>query len=141
MNEGRTHGPLPMLLVGLTVVTGLVDAFSYLSLGHVSVANMTGNVVFLGFGLAGVGDVEVVASVVAVLAFAVGAALGGRWGCIAPCGSARTAPGTRPGSRRDRPGVRGHRHPRLPARVAHHPLAFSDDEHCPDRREHPRAVR
>ena len=80
MDEGRTHGPLPVLLVGLTVVTGLVDAFSYLSLGHVFVANMTGNVVFLGFGLAGVGDVEVVASVVAVLAFAVGAAVGGRWG-------------------------------------------------------------
>jgi uncharacterized membrane protein YoaK (UPF0700 family) len=42
----RTHGPLPVLLVCLTVVTGLVDAFSYLSLGHVFVANMTGNVVF-----------------------------------------------------------------------------------------------
>ena len=39
-----------MLLVCLTVVTGLVDAFSYLRLGHVFVANMTGNVVFLGFG-------------------------------------------------------------------------------------------
>ena len=33
---------LVALLVGLTVVTGLVDAFSYLSLGHVFVANMTG---------------------------------------------------------------------------------------------------
>jgi uncharacterized membrane protein YoaK (UPF0700 family) len=51
----RPHGPLPVLLVCLTVVTGLVDAFSYLSLGHVSVANMTGNVVSLGFALAGVG--------------------------------------------------------------------------------------
>lgn len=40
-------------LVGLTVVTGLVDAFSYLVLGNVFVANMTGNVVFLGFALAG----------------------------------------------------------------------------------------
>jgi uncharacterized membrane protein YoaK (UPF0700 family) len=49
----RSHGPLPALLVCLTVVTGLVDAFSYLSLGHVFVANMTGNVVFLGFALAG----------------------------------------------------------------------------------------
>jgi hypothetical protein len=48
-----SHGPLPLLLVCLTVVTGLVDAFSYLRLGHVFVANMTGNVVFLGFGLAG----------------------------------------------------------------------------------------
>ena len=50
--DGR-HGPLPPLLVALTVVTGLVDAFSYLVLGHVFVANMTGNVVFLGFALVG----------------------------------------------------------------------------------------
>jgi uncharacterized membrane protein YoaK (UPF0700 family) len=35
-------------LLGLTVVTGLVDAVSYLRLGRVFVANMTGNVVFLG---------------------------------------------------------------------------------------------
>jgi uncharacterized membrane protein YoaK (UPF0700 family) len=68
----RAHGPLPVLLVGLTVVTGLVDAFSYLSLAHVFVANMTGNVVFLGFGLAGVGDIAIVASLVAILAFTLG---------------------------------------------------------------------
>ena len=55
MAADRPDGPLPVFLVGLTVVTGLVDAFSYLSLGHVFVANMTGNVVFLGFALAGVG--------------------------------------------------------------------------------------
>ena len=42
-------GPLPLLLIGLTAVTGLVDAVSYLGLGHVFVANMTGNVLFLGF--------------------------------------------------------------------------------------------
>ena len=47
------HGPLPPLLVAMTLVTGLVDAFSYLVLGHVFVANMTGNVVFLAFALAG----------------------------------------------------------------------------------------
>src|SRR2546429_5640345 len=41
------------LLLGLTVVTGLVDAVSYLALGHVFTANMTGNVVFLGFAAAG----------------------------------------------------------------------------------------
>ena len=41
------------MLVVLTVVTGLVDAFSYLVLGHVFVANMTGNVVFLAFALVG----------------------------------------------------------------------------------------
>ena len=75
----RAQGPLPALLVGLTVVTGLVDAFSYLSLGHVFVANMTGNVVFVGFSLAGVGGTSLLASVAAALAFAVGAAAGGRW--------------------------------------------------------------
>jgi uncharacterized membrane protein YoaK (UPF0700 family) len=67
-----------VLLVSLTVVTGLVDAFGYLSPAHVFVANMTGNVVFLGFGLAGVGDIATVASLVAILAFTIGAAIGGR---------------------------------------------------------------
>ena len=55
---GEVAGPLPVLLVGLTVVTGLGDAFSFLALAHVFVANVTGNVVFLGFGLAGVGDIS-----------------------------------------------------------------------------------
>jgi uncharacterized membrane protein YoaK (UPF0700 family) len=75
------HGPLPRLLIGLTVVTGLVDAFSYVTLGHVFVANMTGNVVFFGFALAGVGEVSVVASLPAIVAFTAGAALGGRLAC------------------------------------------------------------
>ena len=79
MTADRPHGPLPVLLVSLTVVTGLVDAFSYLMLGHVFVANMTGNVVFFGFALAGVGEISIVASLLAVLAFALGAAVGGRW--------------------------------------------------------------
>ena len=43
---------MPMM-VALTFVTGVVDAASYLKLGHVFVANMTGNIVFLGFALAG----------------------------------------------------------------------------------------
>jgi len=77
MTTDRPHGPLPVLLVCLTLVTGLVDAFSYLTLGHVFVANMTGNVVFLG--LADVGEISIVASLLAVLAFALGATVGGRW--------------------------------------------------------------
>ena len=80
MTTDRSHGPLPVLLIGLTVVTGLVDAVSYLGLGHVFVANMTGNVVFLGFGLAGSGQASIGASLLAVLAFALGAAIGGRLG-------------------------------------------------------------
>lgn len=79
IGDRRPDGPLPVLLVGMTVVTGLVDAFSYLSLAHVFVANMTGNVVFLGFGLAGASDIAAGASLVAILAFTLGAAAGGRW--------------------------------------------------------------
>jgi uncharacterized membrane protein YoaK (UPF0700 family) len=72
------YGPLPPLLLSLTVVTGLVDAFSYLTLGHVFVANMTGNVVFLGFALAGASGFAVAPSLVALGAFALGALAGGR---------------------------------------------------------------
>ena len=72
------HGPLPPLMVLLTVVTGLVDTFSYLTLGHVFVANMTGNVVFAGFAIAGADDFSLAATVVALAAFAAGALGGGR---------------------------------------------------------------
>jgi uncharacterized membrane protein YoaK (UPF0700 family) len=72
------HGPLPPLLILLTVVTGLVDAFSYLSLGHVFVANMTGNIIFLAFSLAGVQGFSAWASLVAIAAFLVGSLIGGR---------------------------------------------------------------
>ncbi|WP_037681756.1 YoaK family protein [Streptomyces griseus] len=74
------HGPLPPLLLALTVVTGLVDAVSYLALGHVFVANMTGNVVFLGFALAGAPGLSASASIVAMAAFLTGALAGGRFG-------------------------------------------------------------
>jgi uncharacterized membrane protein YoaK (UPF0700 family) len=74
------HGPLPPLLVALTFVTGLVDAFSYLLLGHVFVANMTGNVVLLGFALVGAPGFSVAASLVSMASFTVGALVGGRVG-------------------------------------------------------------
>jgi uncharacterized membrane protein YoaK (UPF0700 family) len=73
-------GLLPPLLVALTAVTGLVDAFSYLVLGHVFVANQTGNVVFFAFALAGVGGFSATASVAAIGCFAVGALVAGRLG-------------------------------------------------------------
>lgn len=72
------HGPLPPMMLVLTFVTGLVDAFSYLVLGHVFVANMTGNVVFAGFSLAGAPGFSLVASLAALVAFAAGAFVGGR---------------------------------------------------------------
>lgn len=78
------HGPLPPLLVVLTFVTGLVDAVSCLGLGHIFVANMTGNVVFLGFALAGDPRSSAVSSVLAVLAFTAGAFTGGRLTHVLP---------------------------------------------------------
>ena len=72
------HGPLPPLLVAMTLVTGLVDAFSYLVLGHVFVANMTGNVVLLGFALAGAPGFSISASAAAIISFGLGALIGGR---------------------------------------------------------------
>jgi uncharacterized membrane protein YoaK (UPF0700 family) len=86
---GDRHGPLPPLLVGLTVVTGLVDAVSYLLLGHVFVANMTGNVVFLGFALAGAHGFSPAASVLALAGFSTGALVWGRVG-PAPAHRGRT---------------------------------------------------
>ena len=74
------QGPLPPLLVLMTLVTGLVDAFSYLVLGHVFVANMTGNVVLLGFALVGAPGFSIAASLAAIAAFGVGALVGGKVG-------------------------------------------------------------
>ena len=71
------HGPLPALLLVLTVSTGMVDAVSILSLGRVFVANMTGNIVFIGFALAGAPGFSLQASLVALAAFLAGAAVGG----------------------------------------------------------------
>jgi uncharacterized membrane protein YoaK (UPF0700 family) len=67
------YDPLPIVLVVLTITTGLVDAVSVLGLGRVFTANMTGNIVFLGFALA-------------VL---IGAILGGRLGVAMAGGSRR----------------------------------------------------
>jgi uncharacterized membrane protein YoaK (UPF0700 family) len=71
-------GPLPPLLVALTLVTGLVDAFSYLVLGHVFVANMTGNVLLLGLALVGAPGFSAASSLLALAAFSLGSLLGGR---------------------------------------------------------------
>src|SRR6266850_3267130 len=56
------EGILPFVFVGLTATTGIVDAVSYLALGHVFTANMTGNVVFLGFAIARAKDLSVARS-------------------------------------------------------------------------------
>ena len=70
-------GAPPSILLMMTAVTGMVDAVSVLALGHVFTANMTGNVVFLGFAIAGAAGFSVSRSLMALICFAVGALLGG----------------------------------------------------------------
>jgi uncharacterized membrane protein YoaK (UPF0700 family) len=69
-----TPGILTLVLLALTVVTGLIDAVSYLGLGRVFTANMTGNLALLGFAAAGAPGLSVSRSGAALAAFLVGAA-------------------------------------------------------------------
>jgi uncharacterized membrane protein YoaK (UPF0700 family) len=78
--RGDRHGPLMPMMLALTLLTGVVDAVSYLRFGHVFVANMTGNIVFLGFALGGAQGLSAVASMVALVSFLAGAVVGGRLG-------------------------------------------------------------
>jgi uncharacterized membrane protein YoaK (UPF0700 family) len=72
--------PLVVLLTLLSLSTGIVDATSVLGLGKVFTANMTGNVVFLGFAAAGAPGFHWELYVLALLAFGLGAVAAGRLG-------------------------------------------------------------
>ena len=65
-------------LLLLTFTTGLIDAVSVLVLGHVFVANMTGNVIFLGFWFVPHSGVDLTAAIVAFAGFITGTIVGGR---------------------------------------------------------------
>jgi uncharacterized membrane protein YoaK (UPF0700 family) len=69
---------LPAALTVLTVVSGFVDAVSYLGLGRVFAANMTGNVIIIGFAAAGAPGFSVLGSVTSLGAFLAGAVCAGR---------------------------------------------------------------
>ncbi|MDG4797146.1 YoaK family protein [Micromonospora sp. WMMD1082] len=71
----RTYD-VPLLV--LTVGAGAIDAVSFLALDQVFTGNMTGNVLLIGFGLAGAPDIPVLNNVLALLAFMLGAVLTGR---------------------------------------------------------------
>lgn len=68
----------PPLLV-LTAAIGAIDAVSYLGLDRVFTGNMTGNVLFIAFGIAGAPDLPVLNNLVALLVFMLGAVLGSRF--------------------------------------------------------------
>jgi len=78
--DNPAASPLPWLLLLLSVTTGLVDAISVLGLGKVFTANMTGNVVFLGFAASGAPGFKVAPYVFAIASFMVGALIAGRVG-------------------------------------------------------------
>jgi uncharacterized membrane protein YoaK (UPF0700 family) len=64
--------PLTRTLLILTFVTGIVDVVSFLALGQVFAAMQTGNVIFLGLGVAGVSGAPVLAPLIALGAFLAG---------------------------------------------------------------------
>jgi len=66
-----------MLMMALTLVTGLVDAVGYLGLDHIFTGNMTGNVVILAMALAGAANLPTLGPLVALGAFLLGAAVAG----------------------------------------------------------------
>src|SRR5713101_5634207 len=70
--------PLELMLVIVTFVTGMIDAVTYLGFGHVFAANMTGNVIVLGFALVGAGEISATGSVVSLGSFIAGAAVSAR---------------------------------------------------------------
>ena len=78
MESPVSHRMTVVSLLLLTFATGLVDAVSVLVLGHVFVANMTGNVIFLGFWFVPHSGVDMMAAVVAFVCFVAGTVLGGR---------------------------------------------------------------
>ncbi|HXJ41049.1 MAG TPA: YoaK family protein [Bryobacteraceae bacterium] len=65
------------ILLAMTAVSGVVDAVSFIALGHVFTANMTGNIVFLGFAIGGVAGLSMWRSLLALAFFMSGAVLGG----------------------------------------------------------------
>lgn len=65
-------------LLLLTFATGLVDAIGVLVLGHIFVANMTGNIIFLGFWFVPGTGIDLTAAIVAFVGFLTGTVIGGR---------------------------------------------------------------
>jgi uncharacterized membrane protein YoaK (UPF0700 family) len=80
MHQTPADGARSLLavLLALTLLSGLVDAVCYLGLGRVFTANMTGNIVVLGFAAAGAPGFSVTASLTSLAVFLVGAVAGGR---------------------------------------------------------------
>jgi uncharacterized membrane protein YoaK (UPF0700 family) len=77
LTRDERDGPLAGLLILLTVASGMIDAVSILRLGHVFAAAMTGNLLFIGFAVAGAPGFAAANSGTALGAFVVGAYVAG----------------------------------------------------------------
>ena len=77
--SARSEREYTIALLVLTVATGAIDGVSFLALDRVFTGNMTGNVLFIGFGLVGVDGIPLINNVVALLTFMLGAVLGSRF--------------------------------------------------------------
>ena len=83
VHSGSEVAPSDRLSLGLlvlTAVSGIVDAVSFLELGHIFTANMTGNLAFIAFAAVGAPGISVARSVTSLAAFLSGAVLGGYFG-------------------------------------------------------------
>jgi uncharacterized membrane protein YoaK (UPF0700 family) len=88
MTARRDAPVLVAALLALTFATGMIDAVSFIALGQVFTANMTGNVALLGFAPF-VGDLSVPRSLTALLVFLVGAMAFGRLHRVLAAGPSR----------------------------------------------------
>ena len=66
---GTQQSHLNAVLLCFTAATGMIDAVCYLGMNHVLVANMTGNIVFLGFALAGAKEFSIISFLAALGSF------------------------------------------------------------------------
>lgn len=70
------HRAATVGLLLLTAATGAIDAVSFLALDRVFTGNMTGNLLFVAFGIMGVDGVSIANNALALVGFVLGAALG-----------------------------------------------------------------
>jgi uncharacterized membrane protein YoaK (UPF0700 family) len=76
-HSSRADGLSTALMLTLSFGTGVLDAATYLGLHQVFTANMTGNVVFVGLGLADTADVPLLRAALALVGFVAGATVAG----------------------------------------------------------------
>jgi uncharacterized membrane protein YoaK (UPF0700 family) len=75
--DDKDHGPLQGILVMLTGVAGVVDAISILRLDRVFVANITGNIIFIGLAIVGTRGYSITAPLIVFASFLAGAGAAG----------------------------------------------------------------